>query len=176
MECTPLCIRMSPATVQLLPFSRQEGQQVALLCVLTDPSGISGRCPVPEMAGGVQECLFWTGQHRSLDLWIHPLAELMSTAEEPDHPTMGCAVCCSGPGGAAASSWEDLQSPSKQHRALRGVTWQPRLPLPEEIHLPVLLQGLLESCKWNRQCMNYVNTPLTSDADPWSLSGPLIFK
>lgn len=53
MNYTPLCIRMSPTTVQLLPFSRHGGQQLALLSALTGHSGTGGRCSVPEVAGGV---------------------------------------------------------------------------------------------------------------------------
>lgn len=55
MKCTPSCIRMTPATVQLLPSIRPGGQQLALLCALTDHGGTGGRCSVPEVAGGVQE-------------------------------------------------------------------------------------------------------------------------
>lgn len=75
------------------------------LSALTDHSGTDGRCSVPEVAGEIQEWLFWIGQHRPPDQ-----AGLVSTAEEPDHPTMGCTVCCSGPGGAPACFWQDLQS------------------------------------------------------------------
>lgn len=104
MKCTPLCIRMSLATAQLLPFSRQ---QLALLRALTDHSGTGGRCSVPDVAGGVQVAL--------LDWSASPpdQAGLVSTAQEPDHPTMDCTVRCSWPGRASASSWQDLQSQSK---------------------------------------------------------------
>lgn len=103
MKCTPLCIRMNPAIVQLLPFSRHGGQQLVVLCALTNHSGTGGRCSVPEVAGRVQEWLFWIGQHHPPDQ-----AGLLSTAEEPDQPTMGCTVHCSWPGGAPASFWKDV--------------------------------------------------------------------
>lgn len=118
-----------PATAQLLPFSRHGGQQLALLCVLTDHSGTSGRCPVPEVAGGVQECLFWTGQHHRPD-W----AGLVSTAEEPDHHGLCCMLlwawrsCCLFLAGPPVTA-KIAQGSEGGHLAVTAA-----LQLPEEIH------------------------------------------
>lgn len=127
-QCSTPWIRMSPATVHLLPFSKQGGQQLALLCALRSQwhwwqvlSPWSGWRSTGVALLDWPASSSWSGR-----------TSVHSRGARSPHHRLYCVLPWPW-----RSSCLFLAGPPvivKRAQGSEGGPWQSQLPLPEEIH------------------------------------------